>query len=222
MRLLLVILSAVTELFASMTVVEAEWPAATVGSKEVWEAAADRASQTRFIPLQLIVPGVWDGTRRIDLPAASLIDAEGTTWSGPQEWRHPHTGQVLTVYDRRRTNRREGTVEQKMAVRADGAAIGRAWDSRFGGLACDQEAKFPLGLWKQGEVRTFDYMCATPRGEQRRTSRITIEELDYEHLGVPHSLRFAWRFADVDSGKVLDHKTYILSPGRGLIYHAIR
>src|SRR5438876_9117072 len=128
MRLLLVILSAVTELFASMTVVEAEWPAATVGSKEVWEAAADRASQTRFIPLQLIVPGVWDGTRRIDLPAASLIDAEGTTWSGPQEWRHPHTGQVLTVYDRRRTNRREGTVEQKMAVRADGAAIGRAWD----------------------------------------------------------------------------------------------
>jgi hypothetical protein len=170
--------------------------------------------------MQLIVPGAWDGTRRIDMPIAEGADAEGTVWTGPQEWRNPYTNQVLTVYDRRRTTRREGLVEQKMAVRADGSAIGRVYDSRFGGPVCDQEAKFPLGVWKQGEVRTFEYVCLTTRRgqavERRHAARITIEELDYVYNGAPHSLRFAWWFSDRDSGEVLDHRTYIFSPGRGL------
>ena len=216
----LVIVAALAALSASA--IAAEWPTAALGPKEVWDAATDRAAQTRFIPMQLIVPGAWDGTRRIDLPPAGRHDAEGTTWTGPEEWRHPQTGQTLTVYDRRRTTPREGSVQQKMAVRADGAAIGRAWDSRFGGLACDGEAKFPLGVWQQGEVRTFDYACQTTRGTRRRTSRITIEEIDYEYNGVPHSLRFAWRFSDSASGEVFDHRTYIFSPGRGLVSHARR
>ena len=130
----------------------AEWPAARLGPKEVWAAATDRIAQSRFIPMQLIVLGAWDGTRRIDLPIAEGTDSEGTVWTGPQEWRNPYTGQTLTVYDRRRTTRREGSVEQKMAVRADGSPIGRVYDSRFGGLVCDQEGNFPLGVWKQGEI----------------------------------------------------------------------
>jgi hypothetical protein len=131
----LVMLAAVAAL--SVSAIAAEWPVTTLGPKEAWDAATDPATRTRFIPMQLIVPGTWDGTRRIDLPPAGRHDAEGTTWTGPEEWRHPQTGQTLTVYDRRRTTPREGTVQQKMAVRADGAAIGRAGDSRFGGLACD-------------------------------------------------------------------------------------
>jgi hypothetical protein len=206
--------------------VAAEWPTARLGQKAVWEAATDRVTRSRFVPMQLIVPGVWDGTPRIDLPIAQGVDSEGTVWTGPQEWRHPYTGQMLTVYDRRRTTRREGSVEQKMVVRVDGAAVGRVYDSRFGGLVCDQEAKFPLGVWQQGEVRSFHYVCLTTRGGQvvelRRTARITIEELDYEHDGVAHSLRFAWRFSDRDSGEVLDHRTYIFSPGRGLVAHIRR
>lgn len=203
--------------------VAAEWPTAKLGQKAVWEGATDRVALSRFIPMQLIVPGAWDGTRRIDLPIAEGIDSEGTLWTGPQEWRNPHTGEVLTVYDRRRTTPREGSVEQKMAVRADGSAIGRVYDSRFGGLVCDQEAKFPLGVWKQGEVRTFDYLCLTTRGgrvvERRRAARITIEELDYEYNGIAHSVRFRWLFSDRDSGEVLDHRTYVFSPGRGLVAH---
>jgi hypothetical protein len=117
-------------------------------------------------------------------------------------------------------------VEQKTAVRVDGSAIGRVYDSRFGGSVCDQEAKFPLGVWKQGEVRTFEYVCRTTRGgqviERCRTARITIEELDYEYNAIPHSLRFAWRYSDGDSGEVLDHRTYIFSPGRGLVAESRR
>jgi hypothetical protein len=199
----------------------AEWPV-TVGAQEVWDAATDRSTQTRFIPMQLIVPGVWDGTRQIHYPSANAHDSEGTIWTGPFEWRHPHTGETLTIYDRHRSNRREGSVEQKMAVRADGSAIGRAYDSRSDSF-CDQEAKFPLGVWKQGEVRTYEYVCRRSRGgqleERRRTARITIEELDYGYHGTAHSLRLAWRYSDRDSGNVLDHRTYIFSPGRGLVAH---
>jgi len=213
-------LAALGEVSALAPAIAAEWPTAKLGPKQVWEAATDQAAQSRFVPLQLIVPGAWDGSRRIDLPTATEPDFEGTAWTGPQEWRNPHTGQMQTAYDRRRTNRRDGLVVQKMAVRADGSAIGRIYDSRFGGLVCDQEAKFPLGVWKHGEVRAFEYVCLTTRGgqvvEHRRAARITIEELDYEYNGVPHSLRFAWRFSDQDSGAVRDHRTYIFSPGRGL------
>ena len=204
----------------------AEWPVAKLGKKQVWDAATDQASRTRFIPMQLIVPGDWDGARRIDLPVATGSDAEGTVWSGPREWRNPYSRQALMAYDRSRSTRREGLVEQKMALRADGAGIGRVSDSRFGGLVCDQDAKFPLGLWKQGEIRTFEYPCLTKKGEQtielRRAARITIEELDYAYEGVLHSLRFAWRFTDRDSGEVLDHRTYIFVPGRGLVFQQRR
>ena len=223
MRRLLTLLAALAAIIAWSSVVAAEWPTAKVGQKAVWDAATDHVTQSRFIPMQLIVPGVWDGTPRIDLPIANGTDAEETVWSGPQEWRNPYTGEMLTVYNRRRTTRREGLVEQKMAVRGDGSAIGRAYDSRFGVLVCDQEAKFPLGVWKQGEVRAYDYVCSSTRDGQvitrRRTSRLTIEELDYQYNGTEHSLRFAWRHTDSDSGEVLDHRTYIVSPGRGLVSH---
>ena len=204
----------------------ADWPTAHLGPKDVWEAATDRSAQTRFIPMQLIVPGAWDGARRIDLPAAVKAEADGTVWSGPLDWLSPQTGRMLRVYDRSRTTGREGRVEQKMALRSDGSAIGRVYDSRFGGITCDQEGKFPLGVWKQGEVRTFEYACMATRGgrlvERRRASRMTMVEINYEYAGIPHSLRIAWRFTDRDSGEILDHRTYVFSPGRGLVSHARR
>ena len=225
-RLPFLICSILAEISVLVPAIAAEWPTATLGPEQVWVDATDRATQTRFIPMQLIVPGVWDGARRIDLPQAGGHSANGTAWAGPHEWRNPYTGQTLTVYDRSRSNPREGLVSQKMAVRADGSAIGRAYDSRSGGFACDQEAKFPLGTWKQGEVRIFEYVCLASRGgqiiERRRTARISIEELDYEYNGVPHSLRLAWRYSDSNTGEVHDHRTYIFSPGRGLASQARR
>jgi hypothetical protein len=225
-RCLLALVVALVEIVVWVTVEAAEWPAEKIGPKDVWSAATDRVTQSRFIPMQLIVPGVWDGTRRIDLPKASGGDAEGLEWTGPLEWRDPHTGQTLTVYDRHRTTKREGSVEQKMAVRTDGSAMGRVYDSRRGGSVCHQEAKFPLGVWKQGEIRTYDYVCLRARDGQvqtlRRTARITIEELDYEYNGTAHSLRIAWRYSDSTSGAIIDHRTYIFSPGRGLVAHLSR
>jgi len=200
-----------------------EWPTLKVGPQAVWDAQTDAVTQTRFIPMQLIVPGVWDGSQHIELPPARDYEAEETVWNGPQGWTNPYTGETLQVYDRQRTTRREGHVEQKMALRADAAAIGRVYDSRFGASVCAQEAKFPLGFWTQGEVRTFDYVCLrTVDGRVlslHRRARISIEEIDYEYRGMAHSLRFAWHYADSDSGEVLDYRTYIFAPGLGLVVH---
>ena len=204
----------------SISTIAANWPAATVGPEPIWEEATDPVTNSRFIPMQLIVPAVWDGKHRIDLPDAASTDTEGTIWTGPHEWRNPYTKKMLKVYERRRTTRREGAVEQKMAVRDDDSAIGRAYDSRFGQIVCAQEAKFPLGVWKEGEVRSFEYTCLSFRDDKivelQRISRITIEKLDYEYRGITHSLRFAWQLSDGETNEVLDHRTYIFSPGRGL------
>jgi hypothetical protein len=120
--------------------------------------------------MQLIVPGAWDGIRKISLPTASAADGEGTVWTGPQEWRNPYTGQMLTVYDRRRTNRREGSVEQKMGVRADGSAIGRVYDSRFL-LASGSRAKCARSntcAWQLEAVKSLS--GAGPPASQLRNS----------------------------------------------------
>lgn len=204
----------------SISTIAADWPAAIVGPEQIWKGATDPVTNSRFIPMQLIVPAVWDGIHQIDLPDAAGIDTEGTVWTGPHEWRNPYTEQMLRVYERRRTTRREGAVEQRMAVRDDHSAIGRTYDSRFGQIVCAQEAKFPLGVWKGGEVRSFEYTCLSFRDgkivELPRISRITIEDLDYEYRGIAHSLRFAWRHSDGETNEVLDHRTYIFSPGKGL------
>jgi len=131
--------------------------------------------------MQLIVPGAWDGTRRIDMPSAKGVDSEGTVWTGPQEWRNPYTGQTLTVYDRRRTTPREGLVEQKMAVRVDGSAIDRIYDSRFGGLACDQEAKIParrLEARRSASARPSDlHLFAGPWTRRPHSSMMASDRL---------------------------------------------
>jgi hypothetical protein len=202
------------------TALSAEWPSSRVGEQAAWDAAYDPASGTRFIPMQLVVPAIWDGARRLDRPAASFSQPSGTSWRGPEAWRDPYTGATIEAYDRRRENRREGSVAQKIALRTDGTGIGRVYDSRFGEIVCENEVKFPLGLWRQGETRRFDYDCRTTRDGQvtvlRRTSIVTIDAIDYVYNGMPHSLNLGWQHLDAGTGTVLDHRTYIFVPGVGL------
>src|SRR3954471_21723336 len=99
-------------------------------AEDVWSASWDSATQTRYIPLELILGAPWDGTRRIALPKGSYIEGVTTnpsTWVGPMDWKHPDTGETLAVYERSRR-----AVAQRFAVRTDGAAIGRVSDTRYG------------------------------------------------------------------------------------------
>jgi len=197
-----------------------DWPTARLGDRAAWDAAYDESTGTRFIPTQLVVPSVWDGSRQIDMPLMSFRQPDGTYWHGPIAWKNPYSGETLQVYDRRRSNKREGDVVQMMGLRQEGDGLGRVYDSRFGGTVCSDEVKFPVGVWHQGEVRRYDYDCFTmedgkPVG-RRRASIVTVVSIDYTCGTVPHCFSYRWRHIDPATDKVLDHRNYIFVPGRGL------
>ena len=124
------------------------WTPESSGADDVWAASYDAVTQVRYIPLELILGADWNGTRETAMPKGSFTEGvarDPSTWRGPIEWKHPDTGETLSVYERSRRG-----VWQKFALRVDGSAIGRVADSRFGIGSCDQEAKYPLGAWRQG------------------------------------------------------------------------
>lgn len=177
---------------------------------------------SRFIPLQLIVGDRWDGTQTISYPVGRFTEAvpEGaaSVWTGPRQWTHPKTGRSLTVYFRSREGRNlSNNADQIFAVRDDRSAIGRVADSRFGITACDQEAKYPLGLWTKGETRSFDYVCWYGSAARPQVTTITIQEIDYTYDGYEHSLRLEWILRATDVSRVNDHRVYIFAPGRGMV-----
>jgi hypothetical protein len=155
--------------------------------------ASGDAAGSRFIPLQLIIGGEWNGEAAITYPAGTFSESveHASVWVGPRLWTHPKTGESMTVYDRSRGGR-INPAEQIFAVRHDLAAIGRVADSRFGITACDQEAKYPLGLWRQGETRSFEYTCWYGDRPRTQVTTLTIREIDFEQDGRAHCLKVEW------------------------------
>lgn len=175
-------------------------------------------AQERFIPVELILGAPWDGEARLTLPKgvfAESVAKSPSVWAGPREWQHPKTGESLMVYDRARTSRREH-VEQVFAIRRDGDAIGRVADSRFGIEACDQEAKYPIGVWRQGETRVFDYACWYGGTRRMRRSSIEILRIDFV-CGPAHCLELKWIHSDPADGRILDTRVYVFAPDRGMV-----
>ncbi len=125
-------------------------------------------------------------------------------------WRQEHQGPTtwngIQVYERLNRDKL-----QLFAIRDDRTGLGRVFDSRYPQLGCRGEVKFPLGRWKQGEVREYQLDCA--RG--RQPLKVTIEEIDFVYGGVPHSLRFHWLFME-GRGRGTDMR-YVYSPLRGLV-----
>ena len=167
-----------------------------------WQRAYDPATRTRFIPVELWTGARWDGRQEIHMaPAALEFGRRGDkTIKGPTLWNG------IQVYERLNRDKL-----QLFAIREDRTGLGRVFDSRYPQLGCRGEVKFPLGRWKQGEVREYQLDCA--RGT--RPLKVTIEEIDFVHDGVPHSLRFHWLFME-GRGRGTDMR-YVYSPLRGLV-----
>ena len=168
-----------------------------------WQRAYDPATRTRFIPVELWTGAPWEGTQEIRMaPAALKFGRRGEkSIKGPTIWNG------IEVYERLD----EGKL-QRFALRDDRTGLGRVHDSRSRDLGCRGEVKFPLGRWKQGEVREYELPCA--RGNE--PLKVTIEEIDFVYDGVPHSLRFHWLFMD-GRGRGTDMR-YVYSPLRGLVH----
>ncbi len=175
--------------------------------------------RARYVPLELILGARWNGKREITLPEGNFTESvsrDPSTWRGPSAWQQPDTGATLMVYDRARRG-----VGQKFAVRSDQTAIGRVADSRYGIRSCDQEAKYPLGIWRQGETREFRYRCwygsgATGQARESR-STITIEKIDFEFAGLPHALQVRWILKHGDDPREVDNRVYVFAPDRGAV-----
>lgn len=173
-----------------------------------WQRSYDPATGRRFIPVELFTGSEWDGTQAIRLPPAKLEFGRRNekTIVGPMEWMPPNAGAPIQVYERLNRDKR-----QLFAVRDDQTGIGRVMDSRYGSALCLGESKFPLGFWKQGEVRNYQVYCRS----DTRPLRITIENLDFTYEGVPHSLRFHW-LLNQGRGRGTDMH-YVYSPRKGLV-----
>ena len=174
---------------------------------------------SRFIPLQLILGDRWDGQQTISYPAGRFTeqvpDGPASTWVGPRQWAHPKTGRTLTVYFLSREGR--NAADQIFAVRDDQRAIGRVADSRFGITACDQEAKYPLGQWTQGETRNFEYSCWYGTKVRTQVTTITMQQIDFTYDGYEHSMRQEWILREKDNPRSTDHRVYIFAPNRGMV-----
>ena len=191
---------------------------ALAAEPDAWDRAYDPTTRTRFIPLQLIIGGAWNGERTITYPTGTFgeLVEHGSIWVGPKPWTHPKTGEVLTVYDRSRVGHGMVT-DQIFAVREDQVAIGRVADNRFGITACDQEAKYPLGLWIQGETRSFEYTCWYGDQPRKKIATLTIRDIDFDFGGFKHSLRLEWVLRDKGESRALDHRIYTFAPGKGVV-----
>jgi peptidoglycan/xylan/chitin deacetylase (PgdA/CDA1 family) len=173
-----------------------------------WQRAYDPASGRRFIPVELFTGAQWDGAQTIRLAPAKLEFGGGhKSLSGPMEWLRPGSSVPIQVYERINRDKR-----QLFAIGEDQSGIGRVLDSRYPHDNCVGEIKFPLGFWKQGEVRNYTVFCR----KDIHPLRVTIEQIDFEYGGVPHSLRFHWLYKG-GRGRATDMR-YTYSPLRGLVH----
>ena len=181
--------------------------AGSIGGLAALPVCADTA--TRFIPVELWTGGPWNGDPAIRWPRVDFTfgKRDDKRIRGPIDWTRPGSGEKLKVYERAN----KGKI-QLFTLRRDGQGLGRVYDSRYG-RDCIDAIKFPLGVWKQGETRRFSVSCND--GKMVRDIVLTILELDFEHKGVEHALRFRW-IADGGRKPGTD-VTYTYSPRLGLV-----
>ena len=163
----------------------------------------------RFIPLELFTGGEIREDKEIKFTNANLVFGEKKRKKivGPEDWKNPQTGETIKVYKRTRKGQ-SGLKTQLFTVTNDGQCIGRVWDSRRGGRVIQNGCKFPLGVWKEGETRSFEGSS----GGKSRKIELTILKLGKKQKD---KVKFNWKLYD-GSGKLMDDNDYTFSPGKAM------
>lgn len=186
--------------------------------KDSWDKAYNNTTKERFIPVELFTGEKWDGKHKLTLKEAStsatscdpITGKRCTTYTitGPFKTAKKNTkiewaGNNLSYYRRTYSTSRGGDVESFFTINNSKDGLVRIFDKRkkWGARTYDGlGSKFPLGNWKQGEVRVYP---------SRRPTRIEIIELD----GPNHSLTFRWTIGQ-GKGRNSDNM-YTFTPGKG-------
>ncbi len=165
----------------------------------------------RFIPLELFTGGEIRDDTETKFTKANLVFGEKKRKKivGPVDWKNPNTGEIIKVY--KRTRKSQGGVKtQLFTVTNDAQCIGRVWDSRRGGRVIKNGCKFPLGVWKEGETRSFEGSS----GGKPRKIELTILKLGKKQNS---SIKFNWKLYNMKNGKLMDDNNYTFSPGKAMI-----
>ncbi len=163
----------------------------------------------RFIPLELFTGGEIRQDKEIKFSSANKVFGEGSNKKiiGPMNWNNPETGEIIKVYKRTQKGQ-SGLKTQLFTITNNNQCIGRVWDSRNGGKVIVNGCKFPLGLWKEGETRTFKGSSAG----KPRTIELKILKIGTKPKS---SVTFNWKLYD-GSGSIIDNNDYTFSPGRAM------
>ena len=170
---------------------------------------ANKGLCERFIPLELFTGGeIREDTEIKFTKANKKFGKRGEKKIvGPEDWKNPQTGETIKVYKRTRKGQ-SGLKTQLFTVTNDRQCMGRVWDSRRGGRVIENGCKFPLGVWKKGETRSFNGSS----GGKPRKIELTILKLGKSQKD---KVKFNWKLYD-GSGKLMDNNDYTFSPKKAM------
>ena len=176
----------------------------------------DETVLERFLPVELLTGNPMSEGRELvflpvdrvypfvdELPDGSIGTGD-VTLKGPMKW-EGQGGTVFEIYERKVPRAHE-----RFALTPDRTAIGRVYDQRFGNAL--NEGKFPVGMWKQGEKRSYETTYFSQRGPRQDTTYLEIEKLSCIYEGVPGAMQYGWKTGGGTS------YGYIYVPGKGLTH----
>lgn len=203
-------------ILTTLTAMMAGCASTQVESEDPWNNAYNEETKQRFIPVELFTGLEWDGKHELVLKEATTTACSETKGrpcinyyvSGPYKTETNNTkidwvGEQIPYYKRTFSTRRMGPVESHFTINNSKDGLVRIFDKRkqWGNRAYDGlGSKFPLGYWKQGEVRTYN---------SKRPTRIEIVELNGPH----NCLTFRWVIGKGER-KNMDNN-YTFCPNRG-------
>jgi len=173
----------------------------------------------RFIPLELFTGGeIRDDTDIKFTPADKVFGKKKRKKIvGPLDWRGIGSEEIIKIYKRTEKNR-EGKVRktQYFTITNDGQCMGRVYDQRRSGTKYIKNGcKFPLGLWKEDETRTF----SVTDGGSSRTVELKILKLGKKPTDC---VKFNWKLFDASTGQKYGDNDYKFCKGRAMTDLKIR
>ncbi len=190
---------------------------AVSATENPWEKAYNPETKLRFIPVELFTGAEWNGEHTLNFNAVNTNACYTIVGRGSQchevEVTGPYKTQTNTTaiewagenipYYVRTFSIRGEPVESHFTINRSQDGLVRILDKRtqWGTRTFDgRGSKFPLGYWKQGEVRTYG---------SKRPTRIEILELN----GPDHCITFRWI---VGEGRRRNQdNNYTFCPNRG-------
>jgi hypothetical protein len=191
-------------------------PLLSCGNSADNEMLATAATPGTQLIGRFVTPELWAG-QATATNTRSPATGGGPVVLGPIEMRHPIDGHLILAYERV-VHLESGRKRQLLTVTQDGAGLGRVLDSRAGQpeRRFAGDVIFPLGVWRQGEMREFKATEHTLLGPALRQITLEIMDVDHIHNGVANSLRYRLTIRD-EARRVLDCEVSVYSPGLGLV-----